>query len=76
MICSKCDIQVKIFIDKKWSNTVDYLFFRSFYDDIEMLKTKCESSIGSSAYSCQCYWISTDKESEKIENIRWFCNGH
>lgn len=76
LLCTKCDIKVKVFEKSRWLNDVDYLFFRSFYDDVDMLKSKLAKENFSTAYSCQCFWVNTSKEKEKFDNIRWFCTSH
>ena len=76
MICLNCDLQVKLFKDYVWKNDVDYIFFRSYYDDIPMLKSKLIPKINFNSYSCQCFWISLNDEKKKIKEGMWCCNGH
>jgi hypothetical protein len=33
LLCSKCDIKVSIFKNKKWNDSCDYMFFRNNYGD-------------------------------------------
>lgn len=78
LMCTKCDIDVKLFPGFSWDNSVDYLFFRSYYDDLNILKTKLIKSEKSISYSCQCQWL-TVNEIEKYfdySHSSWFCLGH
>lgn len=76
LLCSKCDIQIKRFKTSQWKKDVDYLFFRSYYDDVETLKINLVYSKQHTSYSCQCFWLNTDTEKVSFNNLRWFCNGH
>jgi hypothetical protein len=33
LLCSKCDIKVSAFKNKKWNDSCDYMFFRNNYGD-------------------------------------------
>ena len=75
LICMKCDIQVKVFRNLAWNKeNSNYLFFRSYYDDINMLKSNLIPSKGSTSYSCQCFWIVSNDSKEDLSDSRWFCN--
>lgn len=78
LMCTKCDIDVKIFIGFYWENNVDYIFFRSYYDDIDKLKLKLIKSANHISYSCQCQWLTLNEEEKNMDNVNlsWFCLGH
>ena len=39
MRCSKCDFKVVRFDDQRWSDSVDYMFFRNFMGNLAKLRT-------------------------------------
>ena len=38
--CSKCDFKVMRFDDQRWSDSVDYMFFRNFMGELAKLRTR------------------------------------
>lgn len=77
--CSSCDFKVNRYIDKNWTSSVNYLFFRNNFPDYDKLKCNLRPCKGGAAYACQCSWFNV-KDSDKIINIppelKWHCGGH
>ena len=40
LICTKCDVKVTCFKNRKYDNTVNYMFFRSYYSNKAKLSEK------------------------------------
>ena len=75
--CFKCDKKVHRFVNGSWHQSTDYLFVRNFNTNIEELKKGVMFNPGSSAYACQCKFLSVDKlDSNKAEEMDWMCGGH
>ena len=56
--CTACDFRVLQFRGgRAWMATVDYLFFRNVYPNVEALGAKLVASPGGAAYCCQCSWV-------------------
>ena len=78
MRCTRCDFKVIRFSDAEWAPDVDYMFFRNCYPDQARLSPKLAKRRGSSAYACQCQWMSCDQP-QRIDfssELRWVCAGH
>jgi hypothetical protein len=60
----------------EWDQSVNYLFFRNNYP--HTVSQKAENRPGSSAYCCQCSWISvnTIQRLSQFPNLHWICGGH
>ena len=69
--CSKCDFRVLSFADRAWTADADYMFFRNFVPDCAKLATRLREHEGSTAYACQCNWISADTWAGKLP-AQWF----
>ena len=69
--CSKCDFRVLSFADRAWTAEADYMFFRNFVPDCAKLATRLREHEGSTAYACQCNWISADTWAGKLP-AQWF----
>ena len=77
LICTKCDVKVSIFKNKKWDENVNYLFFRNNYLRRNKLEEKLIDEYGVCSYSCQCNWKSISEDciiASKVSN--WSCLGH
>jgi hypothetical protein len=73
--CTKCDFRVVSFDNQEWDESVNYLYFRNNYP--ETLSKKRNSKRGSSAYCCQCSWISVDEFTRvNTGSFKWICGGH
>ena len=59
LLCLKCMCEVVRFVDYKWDDSVDYMFFRNFWPEPERLSPKMRKSRGFAAYCCQCSWHSS-----------------
>jgi len=70
--CSKCDFKVMRFDDQRWSESVDYMFFRNFMGDIAKLRTKLQPQAGVAAHACQCSWCTVDSWGAKVPHDFWF----
>eukprot|EP00695_Tsukubamonas_globosa_P002674 TRINITY_DN3863_c0_g1_i1.p1 TRINITY_DN3863_c0_g1~~TRINITY_DN3863_c0_g1_i1.p1 ORF type:complete len:218 (-),score=35.86 TRINITY_DN3863_c0_g1_i1:77-730(-) len=76
--CTKCDFKVQCLDEQAWTKSVDYLFLRNNFPDVEKLKKNLVKKKGHAAYSCQCSWR-TAKDLESISlmsDIKWVCGGH
>jgi hypothetical protein len=63
----------------KWTDNLDYMFFRNNYGDKIKLTEKLVPSPGNYCFSCQCSWVNIEDKSIKIDtltNIDWTCAGH
>ena len=69
--CSNCDFRVLSFADRAWTAEADYMFFRNFVPDCAKLATRLREHEGSTAYACQCNWISADTWAGKLP-AQWF----
>lgn len=78
--CTACDFKVIIFNNYKWTNKVNYLFFRNFMPDRQKVATQLKISKGCRSYACQCSWISisTIIDINKINSVKdkWVCGKH
>ena len=77
LLCTKCDVKVSIFKNKRWKSEVDYLFFRNNYSRKDKLQTMLVDSYGTCCYSCQCTWNNISDNyiiASKVSN--WVCLGH
>ena len=71
--CSKCDFKVVRFGDQKWSESVDYMFFRNFMgEDLTKLRTKLQPQDGVAAHACQCSWCTVESWGAKVPFDFWF----
>ena len=70
--CSKCDFKVIRFDDQRWSESVDYMFFRNFMGDLAKLQTKLQPQAGVAAHACQCSWCTVDSWGAKVPHDFWF----
>ncbi len=78
-MCTKCDVKVSSFKNKKWSDTSDYLFFRNNYGNDNKLKEKLLTANNCVSYSCQCSWRTIQDELKNVDDIpgvEWTCGGH
>ena len=57
--------------DRAWTAEADYMFFRNFVPDCAKLATRLREHEGSTAYACQCNWISADTWAGKLP-AQWF----
>ena len=57
--------------DRAWTAEADYMFFRNFVPDCAKLATRLREQDGSTAYACQCNWISADTWAGKLP-AQWF----
>ena len=77
--CFACDKKIVRFSgDVAWKESVDYIFVRNFNTQPEKLEEGVQKEMGSSAYACQCQWLSV-KEMTKVESLshlQWHCGGH
>ncbi|OAF69262.1 hypothetical protein A3Q56_02986 [Intoshia linei] len=78
MKCLKCDIDVVILCNQKWSNNVDYLFFRNNSPNITKMKKESKFDRDYRCFACQCQWcsISHTDTINVSEKFRWVCKGH
>jgi hypothetical protein len=79
VLCTKCDLKVSSFKNKKWGDNCDYLFFRNNYGNENKLKENLISSNGCFSYSCQCSWVTIEDEFKNVDEIpgvNWTCSGH
>ncbi len=63
----------------KWTDNLDYIFFRNNYGDKIKLSEKLVSSQGNLCCSCQCSWVNIQEDSVKVESLPaldWTCAGH
>lgn len=76
--CTRCDFKVLRFDGVAWHGDVDYMFFRNCYPDEEKMRGKLRGRAGSSAYACQCQWVSCLEEMrvDYSADLRWVCAGH
>ena len=77
LLCTKCDVKVSFFKNKKWDSSVTYLFFRNNYSRPNKLEEKLLDAYGTCAYSCQCNWKNITDDcivASKVSN--WTCLGH
>ena len=58
--CSKCDLRVLRFAEKRWEADVDYMFLRNHMPNVDKLLPKLRSRDGDCAYSCQCTWVTVE----------------
>ena len=78
LICKRCDIYVKHYKDKKWTENIDYLFFRSYFGNFEKIKEKLIECKGSLAFHCGCIGVSikTPRPADGEGGVNWICYGH
>ncbi|ORY68013.1 hypothetical protein LY90DRAFT_667669 [Neocallimastix californiae] len=73
--CTSCDFNCMYFKDYKWSNKVDYLFFRNYVPNVEKLSEELIPKKGHTSICCQCTWLTVDKttpiSSIKDKKIKW-----
>ncbi|XP_038664909.1 protein C8orf37 homolog isoform X3 [Scyliorhinus canicula] len=76
--CTTCDFRVITLDDYEWNKSCDYLFFRNNMPDLDKLKVKTLSRIGTRAYACQCSWRSIQNLADLREEqeLRWVCGRH
>ena len=75
--CLGCDLGVVRYVNKKWKNDLQYLFFRSYISKLEKLQEGLLPASGFCAYACQCTWHSVDKRLDlPTGNTKWVCGGH
>jgi hypothetical protein len=78
--CMKCNFKVLCFIHYSWDSTVDYMFLRNTVPNETKLSQKLLAVSGSSAYCCQCTWVSEAGEKElnpsNPASPQWVCSGH
>jgi hypothetical protein len=76
--CTKCDKRVVRFSDDvRWKASVDYLFVRNHNTNVSALREGTQGEAGSSAYACQCHWLSVSAQT-RVESLvhHWHCGGH
>ncbi len=79
LFCTTCDLQVLEFNNKEWIEpNCNYLFFRNNYPTEQYLKVNLQPKQHSSAYCCQCSWVTVTVVTDlrKHDHLRWFCKGH
>ena len=78
--CMKCNFKVHCFVHYSWDSTVDYMFLRNTVPNESKLSQKLVAVSGSSAYCCQCTWVSEAGEKElnpsNPAGPQWVCSGH
>lgn len=76
--CFNCDKKVHRFVNASWTKDVDYLFVRNNNTNLLKLQQGVEFNQGSSAYACQCKFITVIEptNSSLPENMKWMCGGH
>ena len=78
LICRRCDVYVKHYTGKRWTNDVDYMFFRSNFGDSSKLEPKLADYKGSIAFHCGCSGISVQspRPANGDSGLKWICYGH
>ncbi|KAK8383462.1 hypothetical protein O3P69_015734 [Scylla paramamosain] len=76
--CLKCDMMVVTIDGFCWSDTIDYLFLRNNYPDMDRLCARLEPQRVGRAYACQCQHCSLTEPTNLacLEGIQWVCGGH
>lgn len=54
--CISCDSKCIELKDSIWTYSVDYLFFRTVYPDLDKLSVKTQREVGMTAVCCMCAW--------------------
>ncbi len=55
--CTSCDFEVLRWADAAWTSDAEYMFFRNNMPSRAKLESRLTRSEGSSAYCCQCSWV-------------------
>lgn len=76
MKCTNCDKKVVRFINGIWNESVDYMFVRNHVTNLQKLETGLVERIGSSAYTCQCTFMSVEGPPQEVSVAKWCCGGH
>eukprot|EP01028_Stygiella_incarcerata_P006368 TRINITY_DN259_c1_g3_i1.p1 TRINITY_DN259_c1_g3~~TRINITY_DN259_c1_g3_i1.p1 ORF type:complete len:274 (-),score=70.92 TRINITY_DN259_c1_g3_i1:63-803(-) len=76
--CTKCDLEVIRFPGHAWNKKAKYLFFRTNYPDARKLSSLLDVRPSSTAYCCQCSWISVTGRTviDYRQKVKWVCGGH
>lgn len=78
--CMKCNFKVHCFVHYSWDSSIDYMFLRNTVPNETKLSQKLLTVSGSSAYCCQCTWVSEVAEKElnpsNPAGPQWVCSGH
>jgi len=70
--CARCDFKVLRFMDQRWDDSADYMFFRNFMPDRQKLQQKLTASEGEVAFACQCSWASVSVTRRQPQYDYWF----
>ncbi|KAJ0392667.1 hypothetical protein ATCC90586_000284 [Pythium insidiosum] len=75
--CNDCDFTVVQFSGKAWTTDADYMFFRENVPNETRLRARMDIAPDSTAYACQCKWLSVDAPSRVDAcRVKWACAGH
>eukprot|EP00471_Norrisiella_sphaerica_P002311 CAMPEP_0184493928 /NCGR_PEP_ID=MMETSP0113_2-20130426/27337_1 /TAXON_ID=91329 /ORGANISM="Norrisiella sphaerica, Strain BC52" /LENGTH=207 /DNA_ID=CAMNT_0026879419 /DNA_START=261 /DNA_END=884 /DNA_ORIENTATION=+ len=78
--CTSCDFEVLRFPGQRWSDKVNYMFFRNNTPNKVRLSINLKDDSTCAAYCCQCSWASLDKMvslgGPPLLEKRWTCGGH
>lgn len=72
--CMACDFQVLRIDNMVWGDSVDYMFFRNNYPNVQKLRPQLVKRRDCCAYCCQCSWKSAESAAplaDVAQGLRW-----